>query len=159
MDGVTLIEEARLAGLTVSAKGELLKVRGPKRAERIAQNLLRHKPEVLAALEREAMAMTAPTELAEIVGHDQMGSLGSDMTATVPDHYIARNLARQQIIDLLLPVYRTDPERALALRDQWMDRLSIVAADPDCAEMAERVAFEEIRGELNMGGPESEVSK
>ena len=50
MDGLTLLAEARAAGLTVRADGERLRIRGPRRAEPIAQRLLAHKAAVVAAL-------------------------------------------------------------------------------------------------------------
>ncbi len=50
MDGLTLLEEARAAGLTVRADGERLRIRGPRRAEPMAQRLIAHKAAVLAAL-------------------------------------------------------------------------------------------------------------
>ena len=157
MDCVTLLEEARLAGLTVLIDGGKLVVRGPRRAEPVALRVLRHKPDVLATLERQSVAGSATGELTEIVDRDIAGNLGADTAATSPDHYIATSPARQQIIDLLLPVYRADQERALILRDRWMERLSIVAVDPDCAPLADPVAFEEIRGGLNSNDSESDL--
>ena len=50
MDGMTLLEEARAAGLTVTTDGDRLRIRGPRSAEPIAQKILRHKADVLAAL-------------------------------------------------------------------------------------------------------------
>jgi hypothetical protein len=50
MDGLTLLREAWAAGLTVQADGERLRIRGPRRAEPIAQRLIAHKAHVLAAL-------------------------------------------------------------------------------------------------------------
>ena len=59
MDGLTLLEEAREAGLTVRADGERLRIRGPRRAEPMVQRLIAHKADVLAAL-------TAPSPDPEI---------------------------------------------------------------------------------------------
>jgi hypothetical protein len=50
MDGLVLLRRAREAGLAVEAEGGKLVIRGPKRAEHVAQLLIEHKPEVLAAL-------------------------------------------------------------------------------------------------------------
>jgi len=50
MDGLTLLRRARDVGLTVAAEGEKLVIRGPKRAEPVARLLIRHKPQVMAAL-------------------------------------------------------------------------------------------------------------
>jgi hypothetical protein len=50
VDGVALLAQARAAGLTVTtAEGKLI-IRGPRRAEALAQALIRAKPAVLAAL-------------------------------------------------------------------------------------------------------------
>lgn len=45
-----LLDQARAAGLTVRAEGDRLKVRGPRRAEALAQELLARKAEVMALL-------------------------------------------------------------------------------------------------------------
>jgi hypothetical protein len=50
MDGLTLLAEARAAGLKVKAEGTRLVVRGPREAEPVAKRLLAHKAEVMAAL-------------------------------------------------------------------------------------------------------------
>jgi hypothetical protein len=50
MDGVTLLGEAREAGLAVTAEGDTLVIRGPKRAEAIALLLIENKPTVMTAL-------------------------------------------------------------------------------------------------------------
>jgi hypothetical protein len=49
MDGLTLLQEARTAGLTVEADGERLRIRGPRGAKDLAQRLLANKSQVLAA--------------------------------------------------------------------------------------------------------------
>lgn len=50
MDGMRLLAEAREAGLTVEADGDVLRIRGPGRLGTLARRLLHHKPEVLAVL-------------------------------------------------------------------------------------------------------------
>jgi hypothetical protein len=50
MDGLTLLRHARDVGLAVAAEGDKLVIRGPKRAEPVARLLIKHKPEVMAAL-------------------------------------------------------------------------------------------------------------
>lgn len=62
MDGMKLIDEARAAGLTVTALGNRLLIRGPRRAEAIAQRLLAHKAEVLAALDRPVVPPPLPAD-------------------------------------------------------------------------------------------------
>ena len=47
MEGLTLLQEAKAAGLTVIADGDKLIVRGPRRLEHVARKLLDHKPDVL----------------------------------------------------------------------------------------------------------------
>ena len=50
MDGLALLAEARVAGLTVHAAGDRLVVRGPRAAAAQAEALLARKQCVLAAL-------------------------------------------------------------------------------------------------------------
>jgi hypothetical protein len=50
MDGMTLLREARSAGLSVWADGDRLVIRGPRRAEPVVRVLIAHKPEVMTAL-------------------------------------------------------------------------------------------------------------
>jgi len=50
MDGLTLLRQARQAGLVVALDGERLVIRGPKRAEQMARLLIENKPEIVAAL-------------------------------------------------------------------------------------------------------------
>jgi len=47
---MTLLQEARASGLTVQAMGDKLVIRGPRRMGDLAQRLLAHKPDVMAAL-------------------------------------------------------------------------------------------------------------
>jgi hypothetical protein len=51
MDAVSLLEEARAAGLEVRTEGDQLVVRGPKRLATLALRVLDHKPAILAILE------------------------------------------------------------------------------------------------------------
>jgi hypothetical protein len=51
MVGLTLLDQAKSAGLTVLREGDRLIVRGPKRLASLAQGVLAHKEQVLAALE------------------------------------------------------------------------------------------------------------
>jgi hypothetical protein len=50
VDGLTLLREARRVGLAVAEDGERLVVRGPRRLEPAAMQLLAHKDEVRQAL-------------------------------------------------------------------------------------------------------------
>ena len=53
MDGMILLKEAQAAGLKIEAIGNTLRIRGPKRAEPIARQLLKNKQAVLAELKRD----------------------------------------------------------------------------------------------------------
>ena len=70
MDGMTLLEEARAAGLTVLADGTRLVVRGPRAAEAMARRLLERKVEVLAALAAPIAARSAGQPPAVVVAVD-----------------------------------------------------------------------------------------
>ncbi len=67
MDGLSLLDRARLAGLRVRADGDHLVVRGRRSQERLARELLAHKAEVMAELDleqsgpwsKETLAITA----------------------------------------------------------------------------------------------------
>jgi len=50
MDGLTLLNEAQTVGLSVTADGHRLVVRGPQRLGNLARRLLEHKHDVMAAL-------------------------------------------------------------------------------------------------------------
>jgi hypothetical protein len=50
MDGLTLLNKAQSAGLTVEAKGDQLFIKGPKGAEAVAKELIDRKTAVMAAL-------------------------------------------------------------------------------------------------------------
>jgi len=50
MDGLILLDQARRAGLSVVAEGDRLRIRGPRRAERLALSLIANKVAVLAVL-------------------------------------------------------------------------------------------------------------
>ena len=53
MDRVTLLDRARHGGLAILLDGDRLVVRGPKRLETLAREVLAHKAAVVAALEAE----------------------------------------------------------------------------------------------------------
>src|SRR6266478_6719489 len=50
MEGLTLLREARAAGLSLARDGDELVIRGPRRAEPVARLLLSRKAEVIQAL-------------------------------------------------------------------------------------------------------------
>ena len=55
MDSLTLLEQARSAGLVVMVRNDKLVVRGPRQLGALAEQLLSHKTEVLNALALEAL--------------------------------------------------------------------------------------------------------
>lgn len=63
MDGVSLLIEARRAGLQVRAEGDCLVIRGPRRLEPLALKLLAYKQAVLAALRGCPTCGATPEEL------------------------------------------------------------------------------------------------
>lgn len=60
MDGLTLLQEAKQAGLTVSADGGRIRIRGPKRAADLAHLLIEHKESILALLNGGASTANEP---------------------------------------------------------------------------------------------------
>lgn len=50
MDGLTLLDQARRAGLSVVAEGDRLRIRGRRQAEHLALSLIANKVAVLAVL-------------------------------------------------------------------------------------------------------------
>src|SRR5262245_54532289 len=58
MDGLSLLTEARTAGLTLTAEAGRLVIRGPNRADATARKLLGEKPAILAALALEQIRAT-----------------------------------------------------------------------------------------------------
>jgi len=56
MGGMTLLQKARSAGLSVCAEGNLLRIKGPRHANEIAIELLAHKQAVIEALREELPA-------------------------------------------------------------------------------------------------------
>jgi hypothetical protein len=65
---LTILQRARLAGLSVRAQGDRLLVRGPRRLEALARELIDRKGEVMAALAEEkqtAWEDAVPLELGD----------------------------------------------------------------------------------------------
>jgi hypothetical protein len=73
MDGLSLLRQARNAGLRLEAAGDKLKIVGPKRAEPVVKLLAAHKAEVLAALAKTAREAEA---LAQAPWSEQLAPLG-----------------------------------------------------------------------------------
>ena len=60
MDGMTLLNQARSAGLVVMVEGNILRIRGPRSADPIARNLIAYKPAVVDALKAEIVPQAIP---------------------------------------------------------------------------------------------------
>jgi hypothetical protein len=110
MAGIMLLDQARAAGLEVWADGGELLIRGPTRAAPLAEALLAHKAEVLAAL------ATRPRCWWD--GPPWHGQITVDEFRAIVARYVAH-----------YGEYRPDlPEREPALLAAWLDaRGSILA--------------------------------
>lgn len=62
MDGLALLNEAQSAGLSVTADGHRLVVRGPRRADRLAKLLIQHKADILPLLSASPKLPTTPSQ-------------------------------------------------------------------------------------------------
>jgi len=67
MDGVTLLQNARTAGLSIEVKGDLLRIRGPKRAASVARELLKNKSAVLKVIGRKETSACWSAESNELI--------------------------------------------------------------------------------------------
>ena len=124
MDGLTLIEQAKAAGLTVRADGDKLIVCGPKRLESLAKRLIDNKPLVMAALAArpDGRGDTLPT-------------------VEPPGAWARRAAALLATID--------DPDQRAALREDFEHRAGVCEFDGGLSrDEAERVAFVEIQSKL-----------
>ena len=104
MDGLTLLAEARAAGLSVAAQGCRLVVRGPRRAEAMARRLIEHKADVMAALARE----TTPADAArpeQPPGPEEV----ADAIATLVMRLRDRGIPIQEVV-LTATAERPEPE-------------------------------------------------
>jgi hypothetical protein len=108
MDGLSLLEEARGAGLRVAAEGDRLVIRGPKTAEPVARRLLAHKAEMLAVL-------TGPRPSAPGPALATSGDLTAGPVPAAPGRPDPAEVART----LRLPLPHLD--RVLRVRVSWLD--------------------------------------
>src|SRR5262245_21245516 len=100
MDGVTLLAKAHAVGLTVKAVGNRLRIRGPRRAEPVVQELIAHKTTVLMVL----MEGAAADWTAQVASND------------LPAHWHQAWDERAAIMEFDCGLPR-EPAEALALRD------------------------------------------
>ena len=108
MVGVTLLAEARGAGLEVRAESERLIVRGPSSAESLARRLLDSKPAVLAELETE-QARAGVEAIAAECTRRWARSLELDPSDSPEDRFVAehhRAEVRRLVIERWLPAMR-----------------------------------------------------
>jgi hypothetical protein len=63
MDAMSLLEEARAAGLILIIEEGRLRIRGPRRAETVAQRLISHREEVLNLLNVKPAPIIGPDDL------------------------------------------------------------------------------------------------
>lgn len=82
MDILTLLDEARAAGLSIRAEGGRLVIRGPRQAEPMALRLIEAKPMVMAALARPAPMAGAIPFLA--MSLDEFRARGALLEVRVP---------------------------------------------------------------------------
>lgn len=85
MDGLSLLREAKFAGLTVAVDGDLLRIRGPRRAETVAQRLLKHKLAVMAALAERDKWPPMPVGWTPVAWRGRLRYLADTCEAYVPD--------------------------------------------------------------------------
>ena len=108
MVGVTLLAEARGAGLEVRAESERLIVRGPSSAEPLARRLLDSKPTVLAELEAEQARATVEAIAAEC-RRRWTRALELEPSDSPEDRFVAehhRAEVRRMVTDRWLPAMR-----------------------------------------------------
>ncbi len=72
MDGLALVQAATAAGLELRLDAEKLVIRGPKRLATLVAEVIRKKPEVIAALERQSFtAISDSTYSAKVEREDE----------------------------------------------------------------------------------------
>src|SRR5690349_25111211 len=88
---MTLLDEARAAGLIVTTRGGDLIIRGPGRTEPLAQRLLQRKAEVMALLAAEdaAIAWRRDAMAGQLIEHRPVPVLVARRTPDLPDHCLS----------------------------------------------------------------------
>src|SRR5690349_7035576 len=81
-----VLREAQAAGLLIQADGDRLLVRGPKRLEAVAQEVLRYKPEILVhlATESDEVAWRAARMQGQILSGKPIPFLVARVSQAVP---------------------------------------------------------------------------
>ena len=113
MDGLTLLQRARDAGLRVEAADTLLKISGPRKVEPLVRLLAEHKTQVLEALRKVQEVQKASQTEGDGAAHDDGpdASALAALRAKCPDH-VPEERWRQAVEDGQLsswPMGRTSP--------------------------------------------------
>jgi hypothetical protein len=89
MDGLTLLDEARAAGLSVQAVDGRLLIRGPRRAESVVRRLIACKALVMQALTADDLPSVGPDDLPpdwrEWFG-ERLAIMAEQCDGPAPDH-------------------------------------------------------------------------
>lgn len=152
MDGLTLLSEARRAGLQVRADGDKLVIGGPKRLEPLALRLIAAKPTIMAALRHvdahgEGAPAPMPTDELPDPPMPRPGFVVELAYNRVRGWYWRQR--REDAADRALAAYRaqaqTEPTDTKALPPVWRRlataRARVIARDTflparDCATLA-----------------------
>ena len=127
MDGMTLVSEARSAGLIVLADGDRLVVRGPRSAAAMARRLLEHKAEVMRAL-AVRVAAEVPAVVIPVIYQDDPSDCDEVLDVLPPCptcgsldlwQTIAGNWRCQHCDAAALRRSRSWAEKAARLREQY----------------------------------------
>lgn len=119
MDGVRLLADAQAAGLRVETAGKQVVVRGPKRLEPLARQLLDHKPTVTVALSLPESARVAILHLHPASRAALLRQWGGSVDG----------LADSETLPLALAVSLRSAGQSAGLSERQTDRLIVEALD------------------------------
>lgn len=144
MDGLSLLAEARRAGLRLEVDGDRLMIRGPRRAEPIARRLIEAKPAVVEALRvtergRETLARS-PLVARVRAAWPWIAEHRSDLFRAISDADYADDLERlRSAMEEASRVYE-QRQRAEAVRiySRVLDCELWIAPDEEAAEQLRR---------------------
>lgn len=157
-----LVIDAVRAGVLLIADGARLRYKSLGRIPPdLARQIKAQRDDVLALLRGAEADAPAP----ETDGGNAPHRMSADLSAILRNafepwklepvrielgaRYQASNPRRQAVIDLLLPVLRATPDRAVALRDAWAERIAICRVDGGLSvEDAEALALNELKSSI-----------
>lgn len=149
-----IIVDAMRAGVLLYLAGDTLRYKAIRRMPSdLAEQVKANKSSLLALLRpspKEAPDTTdathgRPNDLVATL-RDVMAPWTLELVSDTTAAFVASNPARQVVIDLLLPVFRRDPELGIAMRDAWAERLAICTVDGGLSvEDSEQIALEELK--------------